>query len=167
MNRNRLINHHFTQWPGNLAFAGVTPHFNTEVPVKYWQVWVEFNHMKRQVPKPKLDSYSLLVDAVLDEDLEAIRRLVAKGTNVNDANASGETPLTWAASRNNLRAARLLVQLGADVNKKMNDGMTALDVAVCWSSPKFREWLRSVGGVRGWNFDEWPWPPPKKPRIPK
>ncbi|MCE9590030.1 MAG: ankyrin repeat domain-containing protein [Planctomycetes bacterium] len=112
------------------------------------------------MPPQKPDTAGQLIRAVLDERLDDIRRLIAAGEDVNQTYESGETLLTWAASDNKLRGAKLLVELGADINQTMDDGMTALDVAVCSSSPEFRAWLKSIGGIRGWTFDEWPWPPP-------
>jgi hypothetical protein len=35
---------------------------------------------------------------------------------------------------------------------------TPLDIAMCWSSPYFRRWLKSVGGIRHQNFEGWRWP---------
>lgn len=91
--------------------------------------------------------------------LAAIKVLLAANADVNYSTDDGETPLSFACSNNQFEAAKLLHSHGADVNAKLSDGTTPLDVACCWSSPEFRDWLRSVGAVRYGEWDPWPWPP--------
>jgi tetratricopeptide (TPR) repeat protein len=47
---------------------------------------------------------------------EALRDLLARGANPNQANAFGKTPLMYAAQYNQLEAARILLEHGADPN---------------------------------------------------
>lgn len=49
---------------------------------------------------------------------------------VNVADAEGDTPLMWAAENGLSEIAVLLLQNGAEVNLKNNEGMTALDSAI-------------------------------------
>jgi ankyrin repeat protein len=53
--------------------------------------------------------------AVLWEDIEAVRLLIAAGINVNQPGDLGHTPLHEACTRGNLDVIKLLVEAGADV----------------------------------------------------
>ena len=67
-----------------------------------------------------------IVDAVRKGDREALRSLIQKGTNVNEAEADGATALHWAAYRDDLQAADALLKAGAKVNAANDLGTTAL-----------------------------------------
>ncbi|MEX1026732.1 MAG: ankyrin repeat domain-containing protein [Candidatus Paceibacterota bacterium] len=60
--------------------------------------------------------------AVMDNDLSSLRRLIKQGVDINEAYAkkktdSGPTPLARAAIFSRFEAAKVLVEAGADVNK--------------------------------------------------
>ena len=55
----------------------------------------------------------------------------------------------WASMRGAEDIARLLLAHGAEVNAKMQDGMTALDYAIRDKRGNFQELLRKVGGKLG------------------
>ena len=93
--------------------------------------------------------------------LASIRVLLERDVNVNWANHDGETAFSYACARNQFAAARILHSHGAEINSVDSSGGTPLDWAVCHGKPEFRSWLRSVGGVRNFEWDEWPWPPPE------
>lgn len=61
--------------------------------------------------------------------IEAIKLLVSKGLNVNDANQGGDTPLTGAAMRSEPALVEFLLSIGADPKHKNARGLTALDIA--------------------------------------
>ena len=56
-------------------------------------------------------------------NLEVVKLLLANGTNVNQQNNDGCTPLMYAED---LEIAELLLSNGANVNQKTNDGLTPL-----------------------------------------
>ena len=55
------------------------------------------------------------------------------------------TPLHWASSHEVLEAVRLLLEHGADVKAKYNDGKTALQEAADRGHEKVVEFLREHG----------------------
>ena len=67
-----------------------------------------------------------IIDAVRKGDKDALRSLIAKGTNVNEAEADGATALHWAAYRDDLASADALLKAGAKVNTANDLGATAL-----------------------------------------
>jgi hypothetical protein len=99
-----------------------------------------------------------LILAVSEGRLKSTVALLQLGANVNFKNEDDETPLSFACANNELEIAKLLYESGANVNAVDAGGATPLDWAVSWSAPEFREWLRSVGGVRNTTSAERPWP---------
>ena len=76
-----------------------------------------------------------LLEKVWDNDVEAVKSLLSAGADVNEADPqSGNTPLIFACRYNYLDMARLLIDKGADVNRKAKDGSTALMMAA-YASP--------------------------------
>jgi hypothetical protein len=61
-----------------------------------------------------------------DGDLEQVKELISKGTDVNSRDVLGSTALMFAALGGNLEILKLLVEKKADVNAKNDDGVTAL-----------------------------------------
>jgi uncharacterized protein len=61
--------------------------------------------------------------------IEAVKLLVAKGGNINEANQGGDTPLTGAAMRSEPALVEFLLSIGADPKHKNARGLTALDIA--------------------------------------
>ena len=93
--------------------------------------------------------------------LATMRVLLVCGVNVNWANDDGETAFSYACARNQFAVAKIIHALGAEINRVDSSGGSPLDWAVCHGEPDFRVWLHSVGGVRNFYWDEWPWPPPE------
>ena len=70
-----------------------------------------------------------LLDAVKNRDRAAVRSLVADRVNVNVAQADGTTALAWAANRDDLEVADILIRAGANVNAATDYGVTPLSLA--------------------------------------
>ena len=64
-------------------------------------------------------------------DLEAIKKHITAGTNINSTEwRDGETPLHRAITRGQTEAAKLLIEKGCNINLgRIKDGETPLDMA--------------------------------------
>lgn len=67
-----------------------------------------------------------LVAAARDGDVQAVRALIAKRTNVNEHARDGSTAILWATYHSNLEMARALIAAGAAVNTPNHYGITPL-----------------------------------------
>jgi len=67
-----------------------------------------------------------IIDAVRKGDREALRALLQKGANVNEAEADGATALHWASYRDDVQSADALLKAGAKINTANDLGATAL-----------------------------------------
>ena len=84
--------------------------------------------------------------------IEAIKRHLAAGTDVNAKTDVGTTPLFYAAADGQKEIAELLIAKGADVNaKSSNDALllTPLDAAIKSNQTEFADLLRKQGGKTG------------------
>lgn len=102
-----------------------------------------FDHSNRSEPAPLLRADSLesvnsnnpplLLSAVVQNDIAAVRDLIQKGLRVNEAAVDPEddaTPLIVAAEKNHLAIAELLLNAGADINRTESYERTPLMKAV-------------------------------------
>lgn len=67
--------------------------------------------------------------AALQGNIEAIRQHIKAGSDLNEKDAWGSTPLIVAAAFGKIEVARALIDAGADLNITNNDGATALHTA--------------------------------------
>ncbi len=67
-----------------------------------------------------------LSNAVVGNDAERVKFLIAKGANVNSRDTQGSAPIHTAARNRNSTLIELLVEQGAEVNARDSDGFTAL-----------------------------------------
>ncbi len=67
--------------------------------------------------------------ASLGDDAE-VARLLAEGSDVDERDEGGRTPLMAAAEAHEVATVRLLLQHGADIDAHSNDGQSALGFAV-------------------------------------
>jgi TonB family protein len=75
------------------------------------------------LPKP---GKTTLMDAILAGDKARIQAALAMGDKITDADASGWTPLMYAAGSYSSSGEEALLQAGADVNARSKRGETAL-----------------------------------------
>ena len=81
---------------------------------------------KAEVVTPKMD----IQMAVISGNLEIVRQHIAAGTDLNEKEPfNGSTPLVTAATFGEVAIAQALVDAGADLSIKNNDGTTALHSA--------------------------------------
>jgi quinoprotein dehydrogenase-associated probable ABC transporter substrate-binding protein len=70
-----------------------------------------------------------LSNALIANDLDRVKFLVGKGTDVNQPDNQGWTPLISASRQRHDDMIKLLIELGADVNLAKSDGTTPLIAA--------------------------------------
>ncbi len=70
-----------------------------------------------------------LFNAIINRNVNATRKLLNNGVNVNQENKEGNTPLYRASEMGHTEAVKLLLSKGADVNKAKKDGDTPLTIA--------------------------------------
>src|SRR5262245_13712039 len=77
-----------------------------------------------------LGADSPLADAAMRGDREAVRSLLKQKVDVNVGQGDGSTALHWAANRDDVEMAKLLVAAGADLKARTRlGGITALWIA--------------------------------------
>jgi ankyrin repeat protein len=87
-----------------------------------------------------------LVTAVKNgEPTASLKALLDKGADVNAAEPDGSTAVAWAAHRDSLDAADLLIQAGADVNRANEYGVTPLSLACINRSASMVDRLLKAG----------------------
>jgi ankyrin repeat protein len=92
------------------------------------------------------DYQGSLIIAVSRGDMPAVKLLLAKGSPVSETDrATGSNPLFEAIWIDNLEMVELLVEHGANVNAKMNDGKTILDFAKIKGQSDIIAFLQSKG----------------------
>ncbi len=72
---------------------------------------------------------TVVADAAMRGDREALRAAIARQADVNAPQPAGTTALHWAAERDDLEAAELLIEAGARVSAKTREGVTPLQLA--------------------------------------
>eukprot|EP00734_Pompholyxophrys_sp_LG126_P000168 Pompholyxophrys_sp_v1_NODE_27_length_3750_cov_2.904465.p3 type:complete len:267 gc:universal NODE_27_length_3750_cov_2.904465:164-964(+) len=82
-----------------------------------------------------MDHPGLLICAAINEDLEEIRRLLERGTDINHVITWENTALHCVAIKGNLAIAKLLIEKGADPKRKNINGETALHCAAVSGHP--------------------------------
>jgi ankyrin repeat protein len=70
-----------------------------------------------------------IADAAMQQNLEAIEKLIATGVDVNEQQADGATALHWAVQWDDLAAAELLLAAGASPDTSNRTGATPLRLA--------------------------------------
>lgn len=73
---------------------------------------------------------TLLMQAVLDNDVKQVRELLRQGANPNISTQERWTPLLRATQENNLEIVRMLLDKKADVNARLERGGTPLILAL-------------------------------------
>lgn len=80
--------------------------------------------------------------AISKGDIDTVKQIIAYGIDVNDTTNRGMTPLMYAAVYNQAEIAKLLIEKGADLDKKDKSGSTALDHAKTSGSDEVMEVLK-------------------------
>ena len=86
-----------------------------------------------------------LVEAVKNADAEALRALLAQRVDVNTPEVDGTTALHWAAHRDDVDVAGLLIRAGANVGAANRYGVMPLSLACRNGNPAMVELLLKAG----------------------
>ncbi len=73
--------------------------------------------------------YESLLSAIEMDSVSEIKQFIVFGADVNHRYAGGKTPLMLASSFGNTKSIQTLIELGAKIELKSDDGMTAFDFA--------------------------------------
>jgi hypothetical protein len=100
-----------------------------------------------------------LIDAVKNGEYAAAEMLLKSGTDVNQQDEQGWTPLNFAAGRGDLSLVQLLIDNGADIFKVGRDRRTPYAIALAAGRISVAKYLREVED----NFPgQKPVPPPRQ-----
>lgn len=98
-----------------------------------------------EVDMPDDDGETPLFAAIESGGAEVLAYLLSKGANLNVKDTKcGSTPLHEASYKNNLEAARILIEHGADINARINRGDTSLDYV---ENKEMEQLLMRAGGI--------------------
>ncbi len=97
------------------------------------------------VPAAFAGAPSPVADAAMDGNKATIRALMQQKADVNAPQADGATAIQWAAYRNDLEIADLLIAAGANVKTPNEDGATPLSLASIGGSSAMIEKLLKAG----------------------
>jgi uncharacterized protein len=90
---------------------------------------------------------SPLAAALLTRQIEAARFLIAHGADVNARQAGGFAPIHEAALLGDRPLIDLLLNSGAEINARANDGRNAVSEAERGKHPQIAAYLRERGGT--------------------
>jgi ankyrin repeat protein len=86
-----------------------------------------------------------VADAAMRGDRSAVRAALARKADVNAAQIDGSTALHWAAERDDLEVADLLIRTGARVAARTREGVTPLQLAATNGSAAMIDRLLKAG----------------------
>jgi ankyrin repeat protein len=86
-----------------------------------------------------------VADAAMQGNREAVRAAIARKADVNVPQIDGTTALHWAAERDDLDMADLLIRAGARLTVKTREGVTPLQLAAINGSAAMLDRLLKAG----------------------
>ncbi|WP_298512441.1 ankyrin repeat domain-containing protein [uncultured Kordia sp.] len=85
-------------------------------------------NLTNKVTVTKIAKVNSFCIAIAKGDFDTVKKMIQFGENVNKT-SNGKTPLMYAARYNRVEIINLLLENGAKVDAKDNDGRTAVDYA--------------------------------------
>ena len=86
--------------------------------------------------------------AALQGDLDAVKQHIEAGSDLNEKDAWGSTPLVIAITFDKTEVAKALIDAGADLNTRNNEGSTPLHIAALFCRPEIVQALLDKGADR-------------------
>ena len=97
---------------------------------------------KSSVAAPEMNIHA----AILADNIEVVRQHIAAGTDINQKDPmSGSTPLITASSFGKEKIAKVLIDAGADLSLKNNDGASSLHTAAFFGRVEIVQLLLDAG----------------------
>jgi uncharacterized protein len=95
-----------------------------------------------RVKPPQMDIHT----AVMTDNMEVFKQHIAAGSNLNEKDPlGGSSPLISASLFGKTAMAKMLIEAGADLNFRNNDGSTALHIASFFCRPEIVRMLLDKG----------------------
>ena len=94
---------------------------------------------------PVVSAATDVADAAMRGDREAVRAAIARKADVNATQVDGTTALHWAAERDDLAMADLLIKAGARAAVRTREGVTPLQLAAINGSASMLDRLLKAG----------------------
>ena len=99
-----------------------------EISAKNPGIWLTLSTLSLLVATAVMAADLRLVEAAKSGDKEAVRSLLKQHTDVNASQTDGATALSWAAYRDDMEMADLLIAGAANVNA----ATTMVPLLSCW-----------------------------------
>jgi ankyrin repeat protein len=103
------------------------------------------NQNRRRKNQQNPQAGRALIEATATGNVEAVKKAIADGADVNVKAVGGGTLLFIATHEGHREVAELLIAKGADVNAKNGSGETPLD----WADEEIADLLRKHGAKTG------------------
>ncbi|XP_072804955.1 protein phosphatase 1 regulatory subunit 12B isoform X3 [Vicugna pacos] len=104
---------------------------------------------RRGGPRVRFEDGAVFLAACSSGDTDEVRRLLARGADVDTANVDGLTALHQACIDENLDMVKFLVENGASVNQQDNEGWTPLHAAASCGYLNIAEYFINHGASVG------------------
>ncbi|XP_045432123.1 protein phosphatase 1 regulatory subunit 12B isoform X7 [Pipistrellus kuhlii] len=100
---------------------------------------------RRGAPRVRFEDGAVFLAACSSGDTDEVKRLLARGADINTANVDGLTALHQACIDENFDMVKFLVENRADVNQQDNEGWTPLHAAASCGYLNIAEYFLSHG----------------------
>ncbi|XP_036133310.1 protein phosphatase 1 regulatory subunit 12B isoform X4 [Molossus molossus] len=100
---------------------------------------------RRGAPRVRFEDGAVFLAACSSGDTDEVKRLLARGADINTANVDGLTALHQACIDENFEMVKFLVENRADVNQQDNEGWTPLHAAASCGHLNIAEYFLSHG----------------------
>jgi ankyrin repeat protein len=86
-----------------------------------------------------------LADYAAEGNAERVRELALRGVDFDAVGLTGLTPLLWALAKQSEAGVEVLLELGADPNRRTPEGLTPLTFAAGMENPRYLQVMLAAG----------------------